>query len=456
MLRYFSPGVWLLVLLAIGSSILVFLLPVQPRPGIVFWLFDRNHAMLSEHIAEQWNRENPDNPVQVTLLNGAAMNSRMLTGFYADTPVGDLIEVERSVIGQIFAGPLNDVGFVDLTDRLEEERVGDMINTPSFSPWSTRNRIFGLPHDVHPVMLMYRADLAEAAGIDVAQIETWNDFFRVMRPLMGDLDGDGRTDRWLLSGGPTAMQFHEVFLLQAGGGYFDADGQPALNSDINVRIVSQLATWYAGPARVTGELPTTPITAQQLIIQGYVAAMLAPDWYAGSVRNSLPAMAGKFKLMPLPAWEPGGRRTSVFGGTMLGITKASQQQAAAWEFAKKLYLSPETAKGLYEVTRIITPIKSNWDESCYDEPDPYYGGQPIGRLYINLAPDVPLRPSSPFYGNAQQELNAAVIALSNYTEEHAITNPALLHDECRRLLDRAQAGLLRQMQRNVFVRNSTP
>jgi len=453
MLRYFSPGVWLLVFLAIGSSILVFLLPVAPRPGLIFWLFDRNHAMLSQHIADQWNRENPDMPVQVTLIP-TSLGTRMLSGFYANTPVGDLIEVERSLIGQVFAGPLEDVGFVDLTDRLEEDRVGDMINTPSFSPWSTRDRIFGLPHDVHPVMLMYRADLVEAAGIDVSQIETWDDYFRIMRPLQRDLDGDSRIDRWLLSAGPTAFQFHEVFMLQAGGGYFAADGEPELNSEINVRILSQLAIWYVGPGRVTGELPTTPATAQQLIIDGYVVAMLAPDWFVGSIRNTLPAMAGKFKLMPLPAWEPGGRRTSVYGGTMLGITKASQHQDAAWEFAQKLYLSPETARGLYEMTRIITPIKANWDEPIYDEPDSYYCDQPIGRLFINLAPDVPLRPSSPFYVNAQQELNAAIIALCHYVEKRHISDPTLLHDQCRQLLDSAQARLLRQMQRNVFLRHT--
>lgn len=453
MLRYFSFGVWLLVLLALGSSIAVLLLPIKPRPGINYWLFSRDHAILTSHIAKEWNREHQDTPVQISLIVGSALGSRMMTGFYADTPVGDLIEVERSLIGQVFAGPLKDVGFVDLTERLQQEHVGDEMNTPSFSPWTNRGHIFGIPHDVHPVMLMYRADLVEAAGIDVNQIETWDDYFRIMRPLMKDFDGDGRIDRWLLNASPTSLQFHEVFLLQAGGGYFDEDGNPTLNSDININIFSQLATWYAGPNRATAGLPDGPV-ANQLLQDGYVTAVLAADWYAGSVRNNLPSMAGKFKLMPLPAWERGGRHTSVFGGTMLGLTKASQHQEAAWEFAKKLYLSPATAKGLYESTRIVTPIKANWGASWYDEPDDYYCGQPIGRLYINLAPDVPLRPSSPFYGNAQQEMNLVIIALSKYTEDHGITDPAQLHDECRRLMNHAQAALLRQMNRNVFLRQT--
>ncbi|MCF7687145.1 MAG: extracellular solute-binding protein [Cephaloticoccus sp.] len=455
MLRYFSPGVWFVIFLATISSAIVLLLPVAPRPGMIFWVFDRNHATISRVIAEEWNEKHPTTPVQVTLLTGAALGSRMLTAFYSDTPVGDLIEVERSLIGQVFAGPIDDIGFVDLTDRLQSEHVDDVINTPSFSPWTSRGHIFGLPHDVHPVMLLYRSDLVEEAGIDVTQIETWDDYFRIMRPLMRDLDGDGRIDRFLLNAAPTSLQFHEVFLLQAGGGYFDAAGRPTVNSEINIRILSHLATWYAGPARVASEVPPTAIAAQ-LITDGYVVGFLAPDWYAGSIRKSLPGMAGRFKLMPLPAWEKGGRRTSVYGGTMLGITKASHYRDEAWEFAKQLYLSPETAKRLYDVTRIITPIKSNWSETCYDEPDPFYSNQPVGRMYINLAPEVPLRPSSPFYGNAQQVLNIAIIDLSRYADEHGISDPADLADESRRLLNRAQSLLITQMQRNVFLKAGAP
>ena len=454
MLRYFSPGVWFVVTTAIVASLLVVLLPVEPRPGIIFWLFDRNHAKLSRLIAEEWEEQHPDLPVQVTLM-GAAISSRMMTGFYSDTPVGDLIEVERSLIGQVFSGPLEDVGFVDLTERLHAEGIYDQINAPSFSPWTNRGHIFGLPHDVHPVMMMYRVDLVEAAGIDVSQIETWDDYFRIMRPLMQDLDGDGRVDRYLLNAAPTSLQFHEVLMLQAGGGYFDPDGNPTLNSAINIRTLCHLATWYAGPARVTSEIPTSG-SGPQLIADGYCVGFLAPDWYAGSIRNSLPTMAGKFKLMPLPAWEKGGRRTSVYGGTMLGITKASQNFEAAWAYAKQLYLSPDTARRLYEVARIITPIKSNWSQPCYDEPDPYFCNQAIGREYIKLAPDVPLGPSSPFYGNAQQALNIAMIDLSRYAEDHAVSDPDALMAESQRLLERAQEQVLAQMQRNVFLKAEMP
>ena len=95
---------------------------------------------------------------------------------------------------------IEDVGFVDLTERLESEGLLETINRPSFAPWTSRGRIYGIPHDVHPMLLCYRADIIEGAGIDMSKIETWEDFARELRPLMHDLDGDGRPDRFLLAG----------------------------------------------------------------------------------------------------------------------------------------------------------------------------------------------------------------------------------------------------------------
>lgn len=451
MLKMFSPGLWLVLLLAAVSSVLVALLPVEPRTGMQLWLFDANHAQISRFIAKDWNRAHPDTPVQVNLLTGAAIQTRMLSGFYSDTPVGDLIEVERTMVGQVFAGPIEDVGFVDLTPRLEQEHLRTGINAPSFSPWTTRGHIFGLPHDVHPVMLLYRSDLVEAAGIDVSQIETWDDYFRLLRPLMVDLDGDGRPDRFLLNASPTSIYNHEVLLLQAGGRMFDEMNHPTLNEARNAWVIARLATWYTGPTRVAAEVNVGGGSAMRMVREGYVLGLLAPDWAAGSVELGLPDMAGKFKLMPLPAWEKGGRRTSVLGGTMIGITKAAPAREAAWAFAKELYLSPEGAERLYAGDRIISPVKANWTQSFYDVPNAYYSGQPIGRMYIQLAPDVPLRPSSPYYAQAQQLLNRSVIQLCRYAEDHRLTDPAALEPEAQRLLDVAQRELKAQIDRNVFL-----
>lgn len=456
MLRKLSSGLALIVILAAVSTTLVLLQPAEPQDGLHYWTFDRSHAQVAADTAAGWNQRHPDNPMRVITLTGPTLLTRMLSGFYSDTPLGDLIEVERSQIGQVFAGPVSDIGFVDLTDRLDAEGLRDLINAPSLSPWSMHGRIYGLPHDVHPTMLLYRSDLVEAAGIDVNGIETWDDYFRALRPLMRDRDGDGRPDTYLLNTSPTNLGNHEVMLLQAGGGLFDKTGQPTLNSEINVQTVARLVVWLAGPNRMTADAAIAGPSAIKLANEGYMLAFIAPDWLAGAIRKELPNLAGKFKVMPLPAWSRGGRRTSVLGGTMVGLTKASRHPDEAWDFAKHLYFAPETARRLYATYCIVSPIKANWALPCYDEPDPYFSGQPVGRLYLNLAGDVPERISSPFYAAAGSILNAAMVAICRQVDAQGITDPKVIEPEVRSRLDAAQAEMRQLMQRNVFLSRSAP
>lgn len=49
------------------------------------------------------------------------------------------------------------------------------------------------------------------------------------------------------------------------------------------------------------------------IRDGEVLAVLMPDWVAGVFKFQIPKLAGKVKLMPLPAWQHNRRRTSVRG-----------------------------------------------------------------------------------------------------------------------------------------------
>ena len=139
---------------------------------------------------------------------------------------------------------------------------------------------------------------------------------------------------------------------------------------------------------------------------------------------------------------------------MLGITKSSRNQEAAWAFAKRLYLTADSAKLLYQIDGIVTPIKANWGQPVYDQPDPYFGNQALGRMFIRLAPDVPLRPSSPYYVLTQQQLSSVVIRLCHYADEHRTWTVAGLEPEAQRLLDEAQAKIEAQINRNTFLRDA--
>jgi len=450
-LQLTTPAVWVLLVLAVVASTFVAARHRHQLAGSVFWTFSRPHSPGYVPVLAEWNREHPDKTYELVLLDYNALQNRMLSGFLSGTPVASLMEVERNIAARAFTGPLNDVGFVDITDRLKSEGLLEKLNSPSFSPWTSRGHIFGLPHDVHPVLLAYRSDIVEAAGIDLSGADTWPKFFAAMSPLMKDTDGDGRPDRYILNFWPTNTISIEVLLLQAGGGFFDAQERPTLDTEINARVLATLATWSAGPSRIAVDAPEFSAAGNALKLKGVVLASLVPDWLAGVWKTDLTNLSGKWKLMPLPAWEPGGRRTSVQGGSMLGIPKTTRDFETAWTLAKKLYFDPKRIASFYRQSNIISPWRDSWSLPVFDEPDKYFSGQPVGRLYINQAPNVPARTSSPYNTLALDRAANVLIALTDRVTAENISDPEKLMPEAHRLLAEQQLQVSRLINRNVFL-----
>jgi arabinosaccharide transport system substrate-binding protein len=451
-LEVLSAGGWLICVLAVLSSLVMGLWSMPQKAGLVFWIFAKSHQRMYDPMTENWNTaQQAADQVQVLLLSGGALQRRLLSGFLSDTPLPDLVEAYASIVHQAFKGPLEHVGFTDLTAVLHAEGIYEQINTPSFGPWTSRGRIFGLPHDVHPVLLAYRADIVEAAGIDVATIETWDDFVRLLRPLVRDVNGDGAVDQYLLNIWETNPELIEILMLQAGGAFFDAHERLVLHSEINARVLATVVSWTTGPHRIAVNAPEFDAAGNKMRLDGMVLFSFMPDWLSGPWRHDLPQLAGKVKLMPLPAWEKGGRRTTVMGGTMLGIPQQVKDFASAWRYAKYLYLSPELARALFRTTGIISPVKRHWTDPVYHEPSPYFCGQPTGQLYIAAAPHVPPRASSPYNTFALAKTADSALALKAYAREHGQYTVAELLPEARRQLAHAEAQVRVQMQRNVFL-----
>ncbi|KXU35941.1 hypothetical protein AXK11_05305 [Cephaloticoccus primus] len=435
--------------LALASTALVVLLPTKKAEGIPFWLTAYRHYEAYLPKIAAWNARHPDKQVAASLLHTRAFERRMLSGFLSETPLADLLESDVSVIPRAFLGPPEQIGFLDLTERLHAEGIYEQFNEPSFSFFTSRGRIYGLPHDVHPALLCYRADIVEAAGIDVSQIETWEDYFRVMQPLIQDLDGDGRPDRYLLEFSEYHTSEIIMLLLQNDGVLFDENDWPIFANERNAFTLATLTTWVTGPRRVTAN--TSGLGAHRQRLAGLVVGVIMPDWMLGYWKVENPQIGGKIKLMPLPAWEPGGRRTTVRGGTMIGINKKSPHIETCWEVMKYLYTSIEVAEQTYRDSSIISPVKALWDAPFYDEPDPFVCGQPSGRLYIEQAPHVPHRPSSPYNPVAEDYIGSVAMALRDYADEHRIYDVPRLQTEALRLLNEAQDGLRKLISRNVFL-----
>lgn len=426
---------------------------ISARPGeregrvLTVATFAQVHFESYVPLIEKFEREHPGLRVELELVESRSLFQRIFASFMSDIPGPDVVEIEIGSVGRFFSGPLEEVGFVDLTDRLHESGLYDEFVPAKFQAWTSRGRIFGLPRDVSPVALIYQNQVFSRAGVDPDSIETWDDFFEAGQRLTQDVDGDGVIDHYAIELSDTRAQDFHILLLQRGGDFFLPDLQLRLEEEIVVDTLAFYLRMAAGPRRIGAPLPNQ-VAANQAVLDGYVLSHLSPDWKLGGFRHDSPAMAGKLRVMPLPAWERGGRRTSTYGGTMMSICKSSTLQDEAWDFLKLVYTDRDSLLMVYDETLLIPPARSTWDAPIFDAPIAYLGGQISGRVYLGLAPDVPPRVKTPFSVIAEELVGEVVLESCRRVRSEGIEHA---HTIAREELHRIAVRLRKMMKRNPFL-----
>ena len=114
-------------------------------------------------------------------------------------------------------------------------------------------------------------------------------------------------------------------------------------------------------------------------------------------------------------------------------------------------LTMSVAQKLYETNHIISPRVDLWDEPYYAVKEPYFSDQQSGLMFIDQAPSVPFRTSSPFHQVAMQQIMDVGVALRAYAEKNDIHEPDALIPEAKRLLKAVDERIKQEMSRNVFI-----
>lgn len=422
----------------------------KPEADLVFTTFAQNHYEAYLQVVGQFEAQHQCK-VQMQLVPARGLQSRLQSAFLVNAEVPDVVEILNGSMGYFTQGPLEDVGFLDLTDWLHESGIYDRMVASRFTLWSSRGRIFGMPHDVHPVTLAYRADIVEGElGIDVGQLDTWDKFTALGRRLTIDKDGDGVIDQYMIDLPADGGGALELLNLQHGSGLFDEHGNVAMDSDVIVDTIE----WYIHQTRGENKIAFPAGGGQTLskaMLDGFALFYFCPDWRTQTFEKDVPTLSGKMKIMPLPAWQPGGRRTSTWGGTGLCITKACQKPELAKELAKFFYLNNEDLGKRFKALNIVPPVKDAWDLPVFDEPREYWCGQPIGRILSSLCPEVPPDYATPYLELAREKLKVAFLNAAQYYDAHGDDG---LREAIQRELTAGADYVRRVANRNVFLTTS--
>jgi arabinosaccharide transport system substrate-binding protein len=453
-----APLAILLVALFSGAALFLNSQSDQParRPDLVFATFVKEQAEAYRPAIDRFEKENGVT-VQIQVVDQQALQGRLQAALQAGADVPDMVELLYGTLGVFTKGPVEDVGFLDVTDRVKAEGLLDKLVTSRFSLWSTRGHIFALPHDVHPVMLIYRRDIIEDLKIDVTNLTTWDEFCRVGREVVTkDFDGDGVPDRYMIDLPADGSDTLRLLLLQAGVTMFDEKQQVVFDNDRAAEVICWYVRQTHGPSKV-GVTCGWGQSLARAMIDGRCLFYMCPDWRTMQIRADIPSLEGKLAVMPLPAREPGGIRTSTWGGCGLAITKSCKNPDLAWKLAMYLYYDAKQLGERFAATNILPPLKESWTRPEFDEPRPFFSNQRLGRLYAELAPQVPAETYTPYTNQAVGRLSEAFTNTALYFDEHGEQGmKEFARNELTRCADLVRASMARNRFLNPRVAATAP
>ena len=416
---HLGKPILVMIVVALVSAIVIARRPAQRDADLDVWVFADAHYKAFAPLVKEYEREHGVT-VNLNLVVTRAMNVR-LASLFMTSPTSpelpDLAELEISNIGRYFRAPVEDVGFIPLNGYLKQSGWYDKIVEQRYAVWSKEGVIFGVPHDIHPVTITYRDDLFREAGVeDLSQCTTWPEFHAACLKFRDYWTPRARY-RHAIELPEAAIDYVIVMLQQRGINLIDDRSQLYFTDPKVADTLAFYAQMVAGPRKVSGQSTGGRGAFAKDVADGNLCAFITPDWRVTYIKRFSQNVSGRMRMMPLPIFEPGDKRTGTWGGTMIGITKGCENPDEAWRMIEKLYLSREGLASRREHSDVLPPVMSLWDDPVYHQPDPYFGGKMANELFIELAREIPIRYVTPATGLAQTALNGVLVKATDYIHE---------------------------------------
>lgn len=399
-----------LMIFVVGPTVSV----AQEGVTLELWTFVNTHARWFREQAERYAAEvDPNFKLNVTEIAYTEMHDKLLLSLQSGgVGAPDISDIEQGRFGGFLRG--GDPGLVDLRPMLEEGGYLDQLVASREALYTYNGHIYGIEHALTPVVMYYRADVWEDAGFDPQTFETWDDFIAAAQEIATD---DVK---------PVTIfnDLHQLLLRQRGGDYFDADGNVTIDSELSIDTMNWLLNLI--DMGIAEQYPATGEAGWAAFKEGRYITQFGADWYAGFFKDNAPELAGKWKAAPLPAWEPGGSRTSVYGGTGATIVATSPHAETAWKFLEFAMLSVEGNVRRYELTNLFPPFIPAWTDARLQAPDDYFSGQQLGVLFGEVGQGAPAQYQSPYRSELNSLYAAAIqdIFDRNRTPEDVFTDIA--------------------------------
>ncbi len=362
---------------------------------------------------EGFNAQHPDITVNVEQLGYSQVKSRVLAACAAGgTGLPDVFQfqnVEMELISAQFpdcAADLTELGFTDETAAL----------FPDFKMTALRDgdRVIGMPWDTGPVMVFYRRDFYENAGVDADSIVTWYDFIAAGLAVQEANPGVVMTNDNLNGG----AEWFRMIANEQGCGYFTQDGESiAINGEGCVAALEILGEMHGQGLLTAGDFGERLQNASA----GTVASLMNGAWFEGSLRTNVDQdeHSGLWGVYHMPTVAEGGDRAANVGGSLLAIASNSENQDAAYDYISYALGTNEGQITMLREYGLVPSLLSALDDPYVSEELEFWGNQAVWVDVLSTLDRIQPAVGTPFFGDADQVMQATQTAYLNGDHDSA-------------------------------------
>jgi arabinosaccharide transport system substrate-binding protein len=351
---------------------------IMAKDKVVFWSFAANNI-------EEWQARKAEieKKFGITLVienvPETAFVETLQATMMAGTDYPDIIEwrIEQNQI--LDADPKKSL-VIPLDKYVKKSKVFEKVPKGRVA-WTTYGgHVYGLPHDVHPVVLVYNDTIWKSVGVDVAKIKTWDEFFKAAEKLYAEkkvyalpYDAAGlAATMWMI-------------WQQTGIQVLDEKGQPTLDTP----EMQEFVKWWIGKIKSGVMCNWDWGNFGALLANGTMASYTSPDWWISQVDAAVATGKYQFRVRDLPLYKEGGPRTSSWGGSFMAITRLAKKPDRLYKIIEYMQYDEEYLHVRFKDAKMLPPLSSVWDHEVFKQPDSRFGGQKLGLLQVELAKEVP-------------------------------------------------------------------
>lgn len=325
-------------------------------------------------LLEEYEEENPGITINLQEADYSDVHQNLITALAAGSGAPDISGIDEGYLDRMMENPDHFHNLVDLGGEELEDVYLDFKWEQATNPEG--DFIIGVPTDVGPMVMAYRTDIFEEAGLPTdpdevaAMMGTWEEYIEAGEQLYEE------TGTYMFN---NLSDLYTAVLEQGSPQYFDEDdtfiaeeserNQYAWDTavsavDISANIERHTTEWGAGVAA------------------GEFATVLLPPWMLQNIKNDAPDTEGLWNVTNMP--EGSGN----FGGSFLSIPAESDYPEEAYDLATWL-MAPEQQLRIFEESGPFPSIPEVYDEPSIQElEDEFFTRPDLGALYAEAAEEI--------------------------------------------------------------------